>query len=282
MAAVDADRNRIAARRLSDGARAIFDGDYVRAHITHGYAVTVHAAQAVTADTSHAVLGENTSRAALYVAMTPGRAAFTQEWCEAIVSVDRQPPLDVLGPPLSITAELDRWRDVASAAGNNELVKHFGSMHDDVPPRTGVPTLVHGDLKPANMLWRDGELVSLLDWEMSFNGDPAWDLGYMLIFLPGDLHPQIPGNCDLCGMWGGDQLIAAWEEGTGRSVAHCLWFEAASHAKVASLIAYGYHLVASGKSSDERLWAWGPYVTHLLELTGTMCRALASTLSARG
>ena len=117
-------------------------------------------------------------------------------------------------------------------------------MHDDVPPTTGVPTLVHGDLKPANMLWRDGELVSLLDWEMSFNGDPAWDLGYMLIFLPGDLHPQIPGNCDLCGMWGGDQLIAVWEEGTGRSVAHCLWFEAASHAKVASLIAYGYHVAS--------------------------------------
>jgi hypothetical protein len=71
VAAVDGDRNRIAARRLSDGARAIFDCDYVRAHITHGYAVTLHAAQAVTADTSHAVLGENTSRAALYVAMTP-------------------------------------------------------------------------------------------------------------------------------------------------------------------------------------------------------------------
>ena len=52
VAAVDADRNRIAARRLSDGARAVFDGDYVREHITHGYAVTVHAAQGVTADTS--------------------------------------------------------------------------------------------------------------------------------------------------------------------------------------------------------------------------------------
>ena len=73
VAAVDADRNRIAARRLSDGARAVFDGDYVREHITHGYAVTVHAAQGVTADTAHAVLGEKATRAALYVAMTRGR-----------------------------------------------------------------------------------------------------------------------------------------------------------------------------------------------------------------
>ena len=33
----------------------------------------MHSAQGVTADTSHAVLGENTSRALLYVAMTRGR-----------------------------------------------------------------------------------------------------------------------------------------------------------------------------------------------------------------
>ena len=71
--AVDTDHNRIAARRLDDGARAAFSGDYLREHITHGYAVTVHSAQGVTADTTHAVLGETTTRALLYVAMTRGR-----------------------------------------------------------------------------------------------------------------------------------------------------------------------------------------------------------------
>ena len=77
--AVDVHRDRIAARRLGDGARAIFDDDYVREHVSHGYAVTVHAAQGVTvtADTAHAVLGENASRALLYVAMTRGRETNT-------------------------------------------------------------------------------------------------------------------------------------------------------------------------------------------------------------
>ena len=60
-------------RRLDDGARAAFEGDYLRDHITHGYAVTVHSAQGVTADTTHAVLGEKCSRALLYVAVTRGR-----------------------------------------------------------------------------------------------------------------------------------------------------------------------------------------------------------------
>ena len=45
----------------------------MREHITLGYAVTVHSAQGVTADTTHAVLGETTTRALLYVAMTRGR-----------------------------------------------------------------------------------------------------------------------------------------------------------------------------------------------------------------
>jgi ATP-dependent exoDNAse (exonuclease V) alpha subunit len=71
--AVDPDNDRIAARRLSDGARAAFSGEYLREHITHGYAITVHSAQGVTADTTHAVLGETTSRALLYVALTRGR-----------------------------------------------------------------------------------------------------------------------------------------------------------------------------------------------------------------
>jgi ATP-dependent exoDNAse (exonuclease V) alpha subunit len=71
--AVDTEHNRIAARRLGDGARAAFSGDYLRQHITHGYAVTVHSAQGATADTTHAVLGENTTCAMLYVAMTRGR-----------------------------------------------------------------------------------------------------------------------------------------------------------------------------------------------------------------
>jgi conjugative relaxase-like TrwC/TraI family protein len=71
--AIDTTHNRVAARRLSDGARAVFDDDYLREHITYGYAVTVHSAQGVTADTTHAVLSETTSRPLAYVAMTRGR-----------------------------------------------------------------------------------------------------------------------------------------------------------------------------------------------------------------
>jgi conjugative relaxase-like TrwC/TraI family protein len=72
--AVDPKNHRIAAERTTDRARATFEGDYLREHIILGYAATVHSAQGVTADTAHAIVGENASRAMLYVAMTRGRA----------------------------------------------------------------------------------------------------------------------------------------------------------------------------------------------------------------
>jgi hypothetical protein len=75
--AVDPENNRIAARRVDDNARTVFTGDYLYQHITYGYAVTVHSAQGVTADTTHAVLGESTTRALLYVGMTRGRVCNT-------------------------------------------------------------------------------------------------------------------------------------------------------------------------------------------------------------
>jgi len=82
--AIDTDHHRIAARRLDNGARAAFSGEYLRGHITHGYAVTMHSAQGVTADTTHAVLGDTTTRALLYVALTRGRDTNTAHLYERL------------------------------------------------------------------------------------------------------------------------------------------------------------------------------------------------------
>jgi hypothetical protein len=73
VAGLDAATGRIAAERLTDHARAVFENDYVRQRITLGFAATVHSAQGVTADTGRAVIGETASRAIAYVAISRGR-----------------------------------------------------------------------------------------------------------------------------------------------------------------------------------------------------------------
>lgn len=88
VAAIDPATNRLAAERLDDGARTVFGGDYLREHVSLGYAVTVHSAQGVTADTTHAVLGENATRALLYVAISRGRDTNTAYLYERTVEAE--------------------------------------------------------------------------------------------------------------------------------------------------------------------------------------------------
>ncbi len=86
---------QVLARRLDDNAYAIFPTDYTRENVTYGYALTVHSAQGVTAETAHAVLGENASRRLLYVAMTRGRELNSVRVCETAslgLDIGQHPP----------------------------------------------------------------------------------------------------------------------------------------------------------------------------------------------
>src|SRR6185437_12611011 len=43
-------------------------------------------------------------------------------------------------------------------------------------PRRNPSALLHGDYWPGNILWRDGWLVGVIDWEDAALGDPLADL----------------------------------------------------------------------------------------------------------
>jgi aminoglycoside phosphotransferase (APT) family kinase protein len=43
-------------------------------------------------------------------------------------------------------------------------------------PRRNAPALLHGDFWPGNILWKDGQLLAVIDWEDAVWGDPLADL----------------------------------------------------------------------------------------------------------
>lgn len=43
-------------------------------------------------------------------------------------------------------------------------------------PQRNTPVLLHGDFWPGNILWKDGQLVAVIDWEDAASGDPLADL----------------------------------------------------------------------------------------------------------
>jgi aminoglycoside phosphotransferase (APT) family kinase protein len=44
------------------------------------------------------------------------------------------------------------------------------------PPPANRPVVLHGDYWPGNVLWRDGRVVGIIDWEDALFGDPLADL----------------------------------------------------------------------------------------------------------
>jgi hypothetical protein len=118
---------------------AAFTGDYLSGHITYGYAVTVHSGQGVTANTTHAVLSENTTRALAYVAMTRGResnSAYLYQRTAGEADHQQRGPEDIHAAHLMrdiITTHDDRARtahDVTATTDREHLPEPLRSLAD--------------------------------------------------------------------------------------------------------------------------------------------------------
>ncbi len=169
VAAVDPRANRVAAERLSDRAGAVFDAEYVLEHLTLGYATTVHSAQGVTADSTHTVLGDKTTRSLLYVAMTRGRDATTAYLYERTMEAEHGPAMDG-GPHVM-------QRGTASQAA--ELAHAIVTTHDDVPVTahqiaTGAPRHLLPQRVASLLAERDeavdGRTAAHTEWRIAVEG----------------------------------------------------------------------------------------------------------------
>jgi ATP-dependent exoDNAse (exonuclease V) beta subunit len=94
-----------------------------------GYATTVHSAQGVTADTTHAILGENTTRSMLYVAMTRARDANTAYLYERTTELEHGPT--TASGQTAVDGPHVLQRGISQQAGL--LVRTIIEAHDDVP-----------------------------------------------------------------------------------------------------------------------------------------------------
>ena len=91
------------------------------------------------------------------------------------------------------------------------------------PPSTDDPALCWGDCRLANQIFRDGNCVAVLDWEMVTIGDPEMDLAWW-IYLDRVLSEGL-NVARLPGFPGRDETAARYEELSGRSVKHLEWWQ---------------------------------------------------------
>ena len=74
--------------------------------------------------------------------------------------------------------DLSAWRPCEAPS----LRRAFAQIINEAPRLPLHLSFVHGDFGPANLLWRGGEIV-VLDFDKCARGDPALDLGNLLVQL---------------------------------------------------------------------------------------------------
>lgn len=149
--------------------------------------------------------------------------------------------------PMSLDEEVGRWERLITRAPSELVV--FGSqltdrLRDRRPPES-PPTLVHGDFTFGNVLYRDGRVAAVIDWEIAQLGQPLIDLGSLCTVakrkeFPLDPNPSGSVNADptwLMEQYGGDPTVTKW-------------YVALSYFKYAAIQAYNLGLHRSGKRPD--------------------------------
>ena len=123
------------------------------------------------------------------------------EVAERLHQVDPAPVLAAAARGGIETSQLTVRRHIEFVTANLEA---FGDhrtkdasawLSGNEPTPVDVPSIIHGDLWPANVLMQRGHLTGLVDWTMAGIGDPALDLGYAcagLAMMPAPLPPPPP------------------------------------------------------------------------------------------
>ena len=123
-------------------------------------------------------------------------------------------------------------------------------------------TLVHGDAKPGNFAFIDGDVSAVFDWEMTTVGDPLTDIGWLelLWMQPVGINSH-PAALTI------DALLAHYQAISGIKVENRSWYRAFNAYKMAVICLIGAMLVDDGHSDDQKL-VLAAYGTPLMTKVG--------------
>jgi aminoglycoside phosphotransferase (APT) family kinase protein len=143
-----------------------------------------------------------------------------------------------------------------------DVVEELGGWLAANMPESPESTIVHGDYRLGNVMMADGapaQLVAIFDWELSTIGDPLADVGYMTVtwIEPDDPEDTMFANAAAVTRREGfpprDELIARYEERSGRSMSALNWYQALALWKAAVFMEGNYKRFQAGSSDDQYL-----------------------------
>ncbi len=138
-------------------------------------------------------------------------------------------------------------------------------------PRSGAPTIVHGDYRLGNVMLAasaPARLLAIFDWELATIGDPLADVGYLCALWSERDDPDL-GPFELSrvtrrpGFPTRDELVARYEAASGREVTEIGWYRVLALWKATIFMEGNYRRALAGTTDDPWLQGFGDGVAAL-------------------
>lgn len=136
-----------------------------------------------------------------------------------------------------------RKQFTATELAPRPILQHVFDVLEENAPRNHPRVLVHGDYRLSNLIWRDGAIAAVLDWERAFLGDPMADVAFTL-------NKALGGWCAIKGGY-----AKRYSDRTGFDVdpRRLLFWRLVELAKAAVVGMASASAIARGRSADLRL-----------------------------
>ena len=146
-------------------------------------------------------------------------------------------------------------------------------------PESGPATVVHGDYRLGNTMFAPGSparLAAIFDWEMATIGDPLADVGYLCaLWVDRDDPPmmfELSGVTREPGFLTREELLARYEERSGRSMTDIRWYRTLALWKSIVFMEGNYKRAVSGATDDPYLKGFGEGVIQLARRAEALAR----------
>lgn len=107
--------------------------------------------------------------------------------------------------------------------------------------------LYHGDYQPGNILYEDGQLTGVIDWEISGIGDVLLDAGWLM--MAADQHNWVEGWRSICPP-PVEEIRDIYESGMGQRFAAIPWYQAFAGYRLGSIGCLNVKLHRKGQRHD--------------------------------
>ncbi|HEU5296516.1 MAG TPA: phosphotransferase family protein [Burkholderiaceae bacterium] len=159
------------------------------------------------------------------------------DWTRHLIDWERAtPPHD----------EVTRWDRIVIKAPDPAWLDAARRVRDallDRAPASAPPALVHGDYQPGNMLYEEGRLSGIIDWELASIGSPLLDVGWLMMLAdPLSWRPDWRPLCPLT-----PRAIALRY---GVEPDALTWWQALAGYRLGAISCLNVHLHRSGRRPD--------------------------------